>query len=331
MMRIHENPELFHDAVLAAAQRFKIPEIYVEKDYWVTVALEIIFKSNMAGEAVFKGGTALSKCYQLIERFSEDIDIVVLRHPGETDSKLKSKIRDISKLVERLMPEIEVEGTTNKLGQIRKTVHTYVKGAFKGLFGQVREHIVLEITWLGNFEPFVIKKVSCYLTQMMKETDQYILIEEYELQPFEVQVLTKERTICEKIMSLVRFSKTENPYTDLSLKIRHIYDIHMLLKDKEVSDFFNGADFDKMLNQVGMDDIKSFKNSNAWLVGHPADAIIYATAKDTWEKINGPYNTSFKDLVTGRLPDEQELVVTLNSVAKRLKQVKWQITPKMVK
>ena len=69
-MRLHENKELFRDAVLATSQIKGIPEIYIEKDYWVTFALYHIFHSEMAKEVVFKGGTALSKCYRLIERFS---------------------------------------------------------------------------------------------------------------------------------------------------------------------------------------------------------------------------------------------------------------------
>jgi predicted nucleotidyltransferase component of viral defense system len=76
-MNLHTNQELFQDAIIAASQRFNIPEIYIEKDYWVTVALYAIFNSEIAGQAVFKGGTALSKCHKLIERFSEDVDIVV--------------------------------------------------------------------------------------------------------------------------------------------------------------------------------------------------------------------------------------------------------------
>ena len=69
-MTLHNNPELFKDAITATAQQMKIAEIYVEKDYWVTLALKTIFESEIGKEAVFKGGTALSKCYKLIERFS---------------------------------------------------------------------------------------------------------------------------------------------------------------------------------------------------------------------------------------------------------------------
>ena len=49
----------------------------IEKDWWVTLTLKALFKSVYAGFLVFKGGTSLSKCWKLIERFSEDIDIAL--------------------------------------------------------------------------------------------------------------------------------------------------------------------------------------------------------------------------------------------------------------
>jgi predicted nucleotidyltransferase component of viral defense system len=98
-MKLHENKELFNDAILATAQQKGIKEIYVEKDYWVTLALHRIFTSDIGKEAVFKGGTALSKCYNIIERFSEDIDMVILRNEAETGNQLKTKIKKISNYV----------------------------------------------------------------------------------------------------------------------------------------------------------------------------------------------------------------------------------------
>ena len=71
-MRLHENVELYKDAITATAQQIHIPEIYVEKDYWVTLALYNIFSSEVGSQAVFKGGTALSKCFVfiLIEKYT---------------------------------------------------------------------------------------------------------------------------------------------------------------------------------------------------------------------------------------------------------------------
>ncbi|MBB3836609.1 putative nucleotidyltransferase component of viral defense system [Runella defluvii] len=78
-MKLHENPDLFADAISITAEYLNLPEIYVEKDYWVTFTLQHTFTSPLAEFTVFKGGTALAKCFSFISRFSEDIDLVLLR------------------------------------------------------------------------------------------------------------------------------------------------------------------------------------------------------------------------------------------------------------
>ncbi len=102
-MKLHKNKNLFRQAFQFTADQMKIPDNYVEKDYWVAYALFTIFNNEIGKDTVFKGGTALSKCYKMIERFSEDIALVVLRREGETDSKLKSKLKAISTVLETVM------------------------------------------------------------------------------------------------------------------------------------------------------------------------------------------------------------------------------------
>ena len=299
-------------------------DIYVEKDYWVTVALYEIFHSDIADQSVFKGGTALSKCHKLIERFSEDIDLVVLRKEGENDSQLKKKIRAISKVVDTIIPEIEVKGLTNKRGNIRRTVHQYDK-IFDGEFGQVNEHVVVEATWLGNSEPFSEMQVGSYIYEMMKARGQDELIEQYQMFPFTIRVLSKLRTFCEKIMSLVRFSRSEEPIAELKNKIRHVYDIQQMLKDEEIRLFFEKSDFDEMLINVGNDDMIGYKNNNDWIPEHPSTALIFDKPQETWEHLSTEYNGNFKDLVTGELPLEKVLINTLSTIAERLRKIKWEI------
>lgn len=207
-MRLHENTELFRQAVRTTSEQKGLLDIYIEKDYWVTLALHTIFHHEIGREAVFKGGTALSKCYGLIDRFSEDIDLIALRKEGESNNQLKNKIKQISEVVAKVIPEIEVEGVTHKMGMNRKTAHAYNK-VFDGKFGQVRDIIIIESTWLGHFEPFIQKTISCYIYEMIVATGQEKLAEEYGLLPFAVLVLDVKRTLCEKIMSLVRFSYTD--------------------------------------------------------------------------------------------------------------------------
>jgi len=143
--------------------------------------------------------------------------------------------------------------------------------------------------------------------------------------PFEVRVLGTERTFSEKIMSLVRFSYTDNPYDNLSQKIRHVYDLHMILRNDEMASFFNSNAFYEMINAVGNDDMQGFKNNNQWLAYHPAEALIFKFPADTWNKIRRTYQTTFKDMVTGWLPSEEDLIATLNSISKRLENINWNV------
>ncbi len=325
-MKLHENKELFKDAVMATAQQMGIPEIYVEKDYWVTFTLLNIFKNDIGKETVFKGGTALLKCFGMIQRFSEDIDLVVLRNESETGNQLKTKIKKISKCVSVVLPETAIDGITNKVGMIRKTAHNYPR-TFTGHFGQVRDIIIVESTWLGNFEPYTTANVSSFIYEMMLQNNQQTLIDESGMNPFEVLVLNPKRALCEKMMSLVRFSQTQEPITDLKNKIRHTYDIHLMLKDENLKSFFQSDEFETMFLRVANDDITSFKNNNKWLANHPTTAIIFSDPTDTWNKIKDVYTGSFSELVFGKLPPETDILKTLTTLANRLKFIKWSIKP----
>ncbi len=64
---------------VAAKSNRKLPEQIIEKDWWVTQVLKAVFSLPYAEHLSFKGGTSLSKCWHLIERFSEDIDIAINR------------------------------------------------------------------------------------------------------------------------------------------------------------------------------------------------------------------------------------------------------------
>lgn len=323
-MKLHENKTLFRQAIQFTADQMKIPAIYVEKDYWVTYALYTIFNSDVGKDTVFKGGTALSKCYKLIERFSEDIDLVVLRREGETDSKLRSKIREVGKVIEPVLPEVEIPEITNKKGMNRKTAHSYNK-TFTGSYGQVRDVLVLESTWLGYYEPCSQKSIVSYVGNMMINNGQKEIAEANGLMPFQLMVLEPIRTICEKIMSLVRFSYGENSIEDLKKKIRHTYDLHQLLKQKEFSDFFNSPEFDKMLLKVANDDVASFRNNNQWLVHHPKDALIFSKLEEVWKELEPIYNGDFKNLVYGELPNSDNVFETMKMIKERLNEVEWTV------
>jgi predicted nucleotidyltransferase component of viral defense system len=75
-MNLHTNTTDFSALITFTARHFNIIPAFVEKDYWITVALSRLAQSDNVENAVFKGGTSLSKGYRIISRFSEDIDII---------------------------------------------------------------------------------------------------------------------------------------------------------------------------------------------------------------------------------------------------------------
>ena len=75
-MRLFEHPD-FEQATMRAAEHFRgrgLRPAIIEKDYYVTEALRNLAAAG-AERIIFKGGTSLSKGWNLIDRFSEDIDI----------------------------------------------------------------------------------------------------------------------------------------------------------------------------------------------------------------------------------------------------------------
>ncbi|WP_111307347.1 nucleotidyl transferase AbiEii/AbiGii toxin family protein [Confluentibacter sediminis] len=325
-MKLHNYKDAFEGAIVATAQHFGISEVYIEKDYWVTLALKQIFTdANSKDIAVFKGGTSLSKCFGIIDRFSEDIDMVVIKEDGETDNSLKRKLKKVTNALEVIMTEIPNHLLENKRGKIRKIVYGYDKVGVKGTFGQVRDQIVLEVSSLGNSQPSEKVKIHSMITEFIATTNNLDLIKAYQLEPFKVTVISIERTFCEKIISLVRFSYTANPLQDLANKVRHTYDLHQLLQEKRISTFLKSDDFETMLIQVGKDDDKAIPNDKEWLSKHPSESLFFSETEKVWETVSKTYSGSFKELLTGELPDEKDVLKSLFRIGSRLNEIKWDI------
>jgi hypothetical protein len=151
------------------------------------------------------------------------------------------------------------------------------------------------------------------------------MAEKYDLLPFELKVLAVRRTLCEKIMSLVRFSHTEDPITDLRNKIRHTYDLHLMLKDKEVQAFFESDDFDRLLKTVARDDVASYRSDVEWLAIHPVEAIIFRDLDQVWAQLKNTYEQDFQYLVFGELPKQADIHASLTKIKTRLHEIDWDI------
>lgn len=326
-MKLHEYKEPFRNAIRAAADHYGIAEIFIEKDYWVTFALKQIFNDPTSKDiAVFKGGTSLSKCHKIIERFSEDIDLVIITEESDGSNAIKKKLKLVTEAVKEPLVNVPGHLVENKKGKIRKLVYSYDKSGMDGAFGHVRDEIVVEVSSYGSPHPSSTIEIHSMITGLIASTENIDLITKYELEPFKVIVLDIERTFCEKVISLVRFSYTEKPVKDLADKVRHTYDLHQLLKLEQIQDFLSSEEFSKILNQVGKDDDKAIPNDKEWLSQHPIEALIFNDLDGVWNKIKSTYNSSFKELLTGKLPDEKEVLKSLNAIKNRVGEIKWEMS-----
>ena len=99
-MILHNDKELFQQLILHTAQSKKTEESVIEKDYFVTLLLEKIVMKQP--DVIFKGGTSLSKCYKLIERFSEDIDLNIQGNTKPTEGQRKHLKTNIISAIDEL-------------------------------------------------------------------------------------------------------------------------------------------------------------------------------------------------------------------------------------
>jgi hypothetical protein len=93
-----------------------LPSVAIEKDWWVTLALNASFSLSYSKNIVFKGGTSLSKGWNLIERFSEDIDLAIDRKFFGFDCEIsKTQIKNLRKQSREII-------STIFLADLRKTL-----------------------------------------------------------------------------------------------------------------------------------------------------------------------------------------------------------------
>ena len=331
-MNLHLDKDNFEGAIVATANYFEIPEIFIEKDYWVTYALHQLFHSEVKDLIVFKGGTSLSKCYSIIKRFSEDIDLVVIKNDVDTGSDLKRRLKDITTIIDRsILDKVADHPNTNKKGSIRKIVYSFPKVGLGGKYGEVKDDITLEVSHLGNFKPNVTKPIRTLIADYINSTQKIELITQFGLGDFEVKALAVERTFCEKIISLVRFSYTESPITDLSNKVRHTYDLTLLLRLDSIKDFVNSDSFGIMLLQVAKDDDKAIPNNKEWLYNHPREALFFSDTVMVWNVLKKVYTgTKFNELLIGneKPPHENDIFETLVFLSERIEVISWEVIDK---
>ncbi|MDD3990432.1 MAG: nucleotidyl transferase AbiEii/AbiGii toxin family protein [Bacteroidales bacterium] len=307
-MNLHHNTQLFSQTLRAASQHLKINLGFVEKDYWITLVLKRLSSSRLSDEAVFKGGTSLSKGYRLIDRFSEDVDFAIVNVPYKTGNEIKTIIHHLEKEITEELIEIQEEGITSKGSRFRKSLFKYPPIQRN----DPNNRLIIEINSFANPFPFQKRLVQSMVFDFLDQTNNRSFIKEYQLNPFQINVLNKEQTLLEKMVSLIRFSLDEEPVISISGKIRHFYDLFYLVNDDECAQYIQSDSFKQQFYTLLEHDKKLFDEPSGWNKKTITESPLILHFDSLWSKLKDHYQSELSSLAYRPIPDEKEVAQAFN-------------------
>lgn len=317
-MRLHEDTEAFSELVQATAKAVGLPEVYIEKDYWVTKALKHLSESDHVRDVVFKGGTSLSKAYRLVERFSEDIDLAVFA--GDKGDKIrKTLLKSVETVVANGLHEVEDDPRVSKGSKYRKTVYRYPRSVGSTEFRQASPELLIEVNAFTHPEPYELRQIQTLIAETLPTLGRADLIAQFGLEGFSVNVLSVRRTLVEKMLGLIKDSYNENPVARLSDRIRHLYDICLILRQDEYRTFVQSDEFMPLCAICIEDEKAGFFEYSDCFERPLADAPLFSDFEKWRPALDATYRGIFADLVFGEMPDMTEIVQALGILHGNLK------------
>jgi len=224
-----ERSDLFSES---AAEKGTTPAV-VEKDFWVTWVLGQLFKTpELERVLMFKGGTSLSKVYHLIERFSEDIDLVldwrVLSEENPLAERSKTKQAQFntrlneqaqqyigSELLERVDRALDGICGCNLDTDDPHVINIHYPAAFPDEY--LRPEVRLEIGPLASWLPYEERRICSYAAEVFPEV--------FAQRECEVRVIRAERTFWEKVTILHHEAYRPKGNPQPPRYSRHYYDL----------------------------------------------------------------------------------------------------------
>ena len=245
------------EAFNTIAQKLRIHSISIEKDEWVTAVIRALFSLPYAEHLLFKGDTSLSKCWHIIERFSEDVDIAINREllgfPEElSNNQIRNKLRKVSysfikdKLSVDLAEEMKNQRINPNLFFVSVEfsedstkdpviVEIQYKSVIDGL-AYINPVVKLEIGCRSMREPFEKVKIQSLVDETYPNTP-------FSDVPFEVNAVVPQRTFIEKLCLLQEEFAKPQELVRTNRMSRHLYDV-VKIADTEIA---NNAFVDKNL------------------------------------------------------------------------------------
>jgi hypothetical protein len=206
------------------------------------------------------------------------------------------------------LEEIVMNGVTSKGSRFYKAVYSYPTIIGKATKTAIKTgQLLVEINTYANPYPYISHSISSFISDFYEQTNNTALIEQYDLQAFALNVLDKRRTMIEKLVSLFRFSFSENPTVELAAKIRHFYDLHFLVNDTECAEYIQSAEFKKDLSELFAHDQSEFDAPKGWQTKTIAESLLITDFPALWEKLKTVYQSELATLAFAEIPEESEI------------------------
>lgn len=242
-MNLHLNGELFLEMIDTLNARTGIALDIIEKDYYVCLILMEIAKNQKESKAYFKGGTAVYKILDEMNRFSEDIDLTVkvLDEDSNTRNRNRLKQSAIGYKLEGL--ELSKEDTIDNKGSVTG-IYKY-----KSVFSTEEiplyraGKIQVESTSFTVSEPIEKYKIAPLMYKLATSEERKILEEKFGVTEFEIEIIKLERMFIDKLFA-AEFYYIRKMYVDT---VKHLYDITNLYKHSKIKKLLQNAEEVKKL------------------------------------------------------------------------------------
>lgn len=305
----------------------------IEKDWWVSRTLEIIFQMPISKNLVFKGGTSLSKAWKLINRFSEDIDLAIDKEyfgfKGDLGKNQRDKLRKIAgayttnTLFQDLKKAFIKSGYTNlnfviievnESDQDPRILEIYYPNVIKSNSDYILPRVQIEVSCRSLREPYTIQTFGSLV-------DEYYSDKIFAKPLFEVPTVNSERTFLEKLFLL--HEEFHRPIEKIRVNrlSRHLYDIYQLTKSG--------------ISESALNDKKLYET----IVGHRykysrVSNVDYNTHNPTMlnpvpiTEIIGEWKKDYERMKEEMIyeenkPNFEDLIRNLNELKDKLKSVEW--------
>lgn len=323
--------ETKRNAYIQIAESIGLSPFAVEKDWWVTQTLAIIFGMEIGKHLIFKGGTSLSKAFNLIERFSEDVDLAVDREffgfAGELSKKEREKLRKASgkyvdevfyqdlkkKFLEKGFQYINVELVEEAESDKDRTINIFYPYVITSP-GYLQPRIQLEIGSRSLKEPFMLQSISSLVDEAFPNSD-------FAQDAFKVPTVNPERTFLEKVFLLHEEFQRPAEKMRVNRLSRHLYDIFKLSKSPYAEKALSNPDLYSTIvthrykfNRVGHIDYNLHQPSNISIL--PPDTVI-----EDWED---DYQVMLEQMIYEENPPSfEELMESLGELNSQINSLNW--------